>query len=209
MNKFLKFSKVIFIILSLSLINVSHAEENNFTSKINKCATCHTLTGNSITTIWPKLSEQHAGYMLKQLIEFKKGKNGDRYDPTMLGMLQGIDEKDMLELVEYFSKQPLEKKKVKVDKNDIIKGKDIYIFGDKENNIVACVGCHGFDGTGNKLANFPSLKWQHKDYILIQLKKFKTGERSNDVNSIMRDIASNMTDQQMNAIAAYISVIGQ
>lgn len=202
MNKFFKFFLIIFPMI---LINFSYAEEQSSASKLSKCATCHTISGNSTTTIWPKLAEQHAGYMVKQLLEFKKGKDGDRYDPTMVGMLQGINENDMLELADHFSKQVLEKKKVKVNSIDFDNGKNIYLFGDKESNVTACVGCHGIDGTGNKLANFPSLKWQHKDYIVIQLKKFKNNERRNDTNGIMRDIASNMTEQQMNVVASYIS----
>lgn len=207
MNKTKNFIKIFLILLPLTFINISYSDEITTTSKLSKCATCHTNTGNSITTIWPKLAEQHSNYMIKQLFEFKKGKDGDRYDPTMLGMLQGVTENELLELADYFSKQVLEKKKVKVNKADFDNGKNIYLFGDKENNVVACVGCHGIDGTGNKLANFPSLKWQHKDYIIIQLKKFKTHERRNDVNGIMRDIAGNMTEQQMNFVASYISIM--
>jgi cytochrome c553 len=171
--------------------NFSYADDQIVSTKLGRCITCHTANGNSISPIWPKLAEQHSNYMVKQLLEFKKGKDGDRYDPTMLGMMQGITENEILELSEYFSKQILEKKKVKVNKSDFEIGKNIYLFGDKDSNLTACVGCHGKDGTGNKLANFPSLRWQHKDYIVIQLKKFKTHDRHNDINGIMRDIFRN------------------
>ena len=199
-------------LISLSLFffifsNFSYADEQPINNKLGRCITCHTITGNSTTTIWPKLSEQHSNYMLKQLLEFKKGKDGERYDPTMLGMMQGITEIEMLELAEHFSNQILEKKKTKVNKKDFETGKSIYLFGDNDSNLAACVGCHGIDGTGNKLANFPSLRWQHKDYIVIQLKKFKTHDRANDTNGIMRDIAGNMSEQQMNFVASYISVM--
>ncbi|HIH2763092.1 MAG TPA: c-type cytochrome [Candidatus Azoamicus sp.] len=205
MNKCSNMFKYVFILFSLIFFHASYAEEQVNTNKLTRCITCHTISGNSTTTIWPKLAEQHSGYMLKQLLEFKKGKDGDRYDPTMVGMLQGVSESEMLDLADHFSKQVLEKKKVKINKIDFENGKNIYLFGSKENNVVACVGCHGIDGTGNKLANFPSLKWQHKDYLIIQLKKFKTNERRNDTNGIMRDIASNMSEQQMNFVASYIS----
>lgn len=205
MNKFSDVLKFFLVLFSFIFVHVSYADEQIFTNKLSRCVTCHTISGNSTTTIWPKLAEQHAGYMFKQLLEFKKGKNGDRYDPTMVGMLQGISESDMLDLADHFSKQVLEKKKVKISKTDFENGKNIYLFGDKENNVVACVGCHGISGTGNKLANFPNLKWQHKDYIVLQLKKFKTNERRNDTNGIMRDIASNMSEQQMNFVASYVS----
>lgn len=174
-------------------------------SKVKKCVACHTITGNSLVAAWPKIAGQHSEYMFKQLIEYKKGKDGNRYDPTMLGMLQGLNENDMMDLSVYFSKQILEKGKVKIDKNKFNIGKKIYLYGEEKNGITACVGCHGFDATGNSLANFPSLKWQHKDYLITQLKKFKTHERSNDVNAIMRDVSINISDDQMDALAVYIS----
>lgn len=190
-----------------SFVTCYSNETSGITSKLNRCVTCHTITGNSVVPTWPKLAEQHPDYMLKQLFEFKKGKVGNRFDPTMFGMIQGISEEEMYELVDHFSKQTLEKSKIKVDKNTFENGKGIYLYGDIDSKLVACVGCHGMDGTGNKLANFPSLKWQHKEYLMTQMKKFKSGDRSNDVNSIMRDVVSNMSEVQMDSVATYISFI--
>lgn len=190
----------------LSYANLSFANEiSNVTPKIKLCVTCHTLSGNSVVAMWPKLAEQHSDYMMKQLLEYKKGKAGDRFDPTMFGMLQGITENELRELADHFSKQVLEKGKVKIDKDQFILGKEIYLYGSSDGKVSGCVGCHGLDGTGNGLANFPSLKWQHKEYLITQLKKFKLCDRSNDVNGIMRDIVSNMSDEQMNAVVMYIS----
>ncbi len=70
---------------------------------------------------------------------------------------------------------------------------------------MGCVGCHGIDGMGNNLAKFPVLKWQYKEYIITQMNKFKSNDRSNDINSIMRDIVKNMTIEQINDVALYIS----
>ncbi len=198
---------VIYISFLFSVACYSNANVTDITVKIKKCAACHTNTGNSIMVAWPKIAEQHSDYLFKQLLEYKKGKDGNRFDPTMLGMLQGITEIDMKDMSIYFSKQVLERTKIKNKKNDLILGKILYLYGDVEKNIVACVGCHGIDGMGNSLANFPVLKWQHKDYLITQLKKFKMYDRSNDVNSIMRDITSNMTENQMIALASYISEI--
>lgn len=202
-KNFIIFTTIIFLFSSTYLANV----ENDVNAKIKKCTACHTLTGNSITPTWPKIAEQHSEYLYKQLIEYKKGKDGNRFDPTMLGMLQGVNEEDMKEMSDYFSKQIIEKSKNKTTENKIKDGKTLYLYGDKNNNVIACVGCHGIDGTGNKLAGFPSLKWQHKDYIVTQLKKFKNSDRSNDANSIMRDISANMSNDQMDVLADYISCI--
>jgi len=196
----------IFIFFSfLCFKNVLANNSDNVTSKLSRCVTCHTITGNSVVPTWPKLAEQHYDYMVKQLFEFKKGKNGDRFDPTMLGMLQGVTENELYELAEHFSKQVLEKSKIKFDQTKFDSGKKIYVYGDDENKLVSCYGCHGLDGTGNKLANFPNLKWQHKEYLITQMKKFKSGDRSNDTNGIMRDIMLNISDEQIDAVATYIS----
>lgn len=203
----IKYIKLLIITTFLFCYTINAETNEEFTAKLKKCAACHTMTGNSISPAWPKIAEQHSDYLYKQLIEYKKGKDGNRYDPTMLGMLQNIDENDMKNLSNYFSQQVLEKSKLKIDKNEFDLGKKLYLYGDKTNNIIACVGCHGINGNGNKLANFPSLKWQHKEYIAIQLKKFKTHERSNDPKEIMRDIVANMSNEQMNALATYISSI--
>jgi len=165
------------------------------------------MSGNSIVPIWPKIAEQHFDYVIKQLMEFKKGKDGNRFDPNMFAMLQGINESELIELAEHFAKQPLEKIKGSPNSIKFATGKNIYLYGDSSNKVTGCVGCHGIDGNGNKLAKFPILKWQHKDYLIIQMKKFRSGERSNDFNSIMRDISSCMTDDQMAAVAEYISYI--
>lgn len=203
----IKYIKLLIITTFLFSLTIHAQTTEEFTTKLKKCAACHTMTGNSISPVWPKIAEQHSDYLYKQLIEYKKGKDGNRYDPTMLGMLQNINEDDMQNLSNYFSQQVLEKSKLKFDKKDFEIGKKLYLYGDKTNNVVACVGCHGINGTGNKLANFPSLKWQHKEYLTIQLKKFKTHERSNDPKEIMRDIVTNMSQEQMDALAIYISSI--
>ena len=196
----------IFLVLSsLCFQNILANSPDDITPKLSRCITCHTKSGNSIVSAWPKLAEQHHEYMLKQLFEFKKGKNGNRFDPTMFGMLQGITENELYELSEHFSKQILEKSKIKVDSNKFEEGKKLYLYGNEDEKIVSCYGCHGLDGTGNKLANFPSLRWQHKEYLITQMKKFKSGDRSNDLNSIMRDITANISEDQIDSIATYIS----
>lgn len=206
LNFFYKKLFILFLFFYFSVFCfVSANESNALSSKLSRCVTCHTASGNSIVPIWPKIAEQHFDYVVKQLLEFKKGKSGDRFDPNMFAMLQGINEDELYELADYYSKQVLEKSKGIENKVKFEEGKKLYFYGDFKSKLTGCVGCHGIDGYGNKLAKFPILKWQHKDYIIIQLKKFRSNERSNDFNGIMRDIASSMTDDQINSIAEYIS----
>ena len=66
------------------------------------------------------------------------------------------------------------------------------------------MACHGPDGTGNPAAAYPALSGQHAAYTATQLKAFRSGERSNDPNKIMRIVAGKMTDAEIEAVANYI-----
>ena len=50
-------------------------------AKSATCAGCHAADGNSMNPEWPSLAGQHAGYLVKQLKNFK---DGDRQNAMML-----------------------------------------------------------------------------------------------------------------------------
>ena len=163
------------------------------------CAVCHGADGNSVNPIWPKLAGQHATYILKQLNNFK---NGDRINAQMTGMVAPLSQQDMTDLALYFQNQ---KNTLGFANPDLVNlGQKIYRAGDSEKGIGACMACHGPAGSGNPGAKYPSLRGQHAEYTSTQLKMFKTGERNNDANAVMRSIASRMTDSQIKAVSEYI-----
>ena len=65
-----------------------------------------------------------------------------------------------------------------------------------------CMGCHGLAGNST-IPNFPKLAGQGEAYILKQLQYFKSGERK---NAMMAGVASMLSDQDMEDIAAYYSI---
>ena len=66
-----------------------------------------------------------------------------------------------------------------------------------------CAVCHGNDGKAVN-TSYPNLAGQNYQYLLDQLKNFKTGQRN---NAIMQSIASGLTEQQMEDLAAYYANI--
>jgi len=64
-----------------------------------------------------------------------------------------------------------------------------------------CTACHGIDGNSAN-PEWPSLAGQHSAYIVKQLKHFKAGERQ---NVLMAPMASILSDQDMEDLAAYFS----
>ncbi len=163
------------------------------------CAACHSVDGNSVSPIWPKLAGQHAEYIVKQLQDFKDGK---RVNAQMAPMVASLSDEDMADIAAYFAIQNIKPGSAKPEL--IESGQQIYRAGDAEAGIPACMACHGPAGAGNPGAKYPALGGQHAEYTGIQLKAFKSEERSNDEANVMRDIAGPMTNTQIEAVSAYI-----
>ena len=64
-----------------------------------------------------------------------------------------------------------------------------------------CAACHGPDGN-SQAANFPRLAGQHFDYLVKALKDYKSGARK---NPIMQPQAANLSERDMEDLAAYFS----
>ncbi|MCW5620074.1 MAG: cytochrome c4 [Burkholderiales bacterium] len=62
-----------------------------------------------------------------------------------------------------------------------------------------CVACHGVDGNSPITAN-PVLAGQHSEYIVKQLRNYKSGDRQ---NPIMNGMAASLSEQDMQDVAAY------
>lgn len=167
--------------------------------KVGTCAACHGPDGNSANPIWPKLAEQHADYLVKQLMDFK---SGARKDPTMTGMAATLSDQDVVNVAAYFSSQTRSIGSADAEKAAF--GKKIFQGGIKAKGVAACMACHGPAGAGNGPANFPSLQGQQKAYVVKALKDFRSGARSNDLNGMMRDVAAGMSESDMEAVAEYI-----
>lgn len=170
------------------------------------CAACHGSDGNSAIPLNPKLAGQHAGYIYKQLTEYKLasqtgGKEG-RNNAVMNGMVAALSDQDKKDLAAYFSSQ--DTKIGSAPEDAIAAGEALYRGGDAERGITSCMACHGPAGKGMNLAGFPVLSGQHAQYTAQQLKMFRSGDRHNDLNGMMRDIAVKLTDKDIEVLSAYL-----
>ncbi len=165
------------------------------------CQGCHGTDGNSYSPNWPNLAQQNVNYLIKQIHDFQ---SGARQDPTMSSMVAGLSEKDIRDISAYFAVQT-----IKADSaGQSSAGKKLYAGGNRYNRVPACAACHGPNGTGNGPGAIPSLAGQKSAYVAKSLRDFKTGARSNDHNQIMRDIAVKMSEQEIDAVALFVSGMG-
>lgn len=165
------------------------------------CVPCHGVDGNSnINPIWPKLAGQHENYLAKQLQDFQ---SKTRNDPTMVPMSASLDKQGILDVAAYFSSQPV--KATPVDSSLAATGEKIYRGGNSADKVPACIACHGLNGKGIPVANYPTVGGQNAGYVVKQLNDYKNGVRKPEgVAAIMKDIAVNMSDADMKAVADYI-----
>lgn len=164
------------------------------------CVACHGADGNSPAPANPKLASQHPDYLNKQLANFK---SGERKNPIMMGMVAALTPEDMKNLAAYYGGQKQAPSAAK-DKALAAQGEKIYRGGIAAMGVPACSGCHGPAGSGIP-AMFPRLAGQHGEYIETQLKTFRNGERANDTGKMMQNVAMRMSEQDMKAVAEYIS----
>jgi cytochrome c553 len=109
----------------------------------------------------------------------------------------------MADLGAFFSAQALTGN-LEADAAKVSLGQKLYRAGDAQRGIPACAACHGARGNGIPTAGYASIRGQHATYSAAQLKAYRAGTRQTDPNQMMRNVAANLTDEQIDAVAAYI-----
>ena len=176
------------------------------------CATCHGADGNSPDPQYPKLAGQNQAYLYEQLWAFKRGA---RRSEVMSGIVASLSDTDMAYAANFFSRQPRKPDTVK-DRRLAAIGERIFFAG-----MPSCAMCHGsarqrgmpmmgpmmgMMGHGmmgmRGSESVPRLNGQHPAYLVDQLNRFAAGERQ---GIVMNRIAPSLSEQDMKAVAEYLS----
>lgn len=166
-----------------------------------RCLECHGEQGLSEDSRIPNHAGQYAGYLIKQLRNFK---SGERKNATMNLMAEDLSEADMADIAAYFASQT----RMQGEGGHVAPlASSLFLQGDAARNIPACVSCHAVNGKGNAVANtfYPLIGGQHRVYLRSQLVNWKMAERSNSPGGVMNTIAKALTDEEIDALANYIS----
>ncbi|HFD11605.1 MAG TPA: cytochrome c [Crenotrichaceae bacterium] len=68
----------------------------------------------------------------------------------------------------------------------------------------SCAGCHGIKAEG--ISPYPRLAGQPLRYLQQQLTHFRTGQRNNSIMQVMR---INLSDDDIQSLALYLSTLNQ
>jgi cbb3-type cytochrome c oxidase subunit III len=191
---------LISLIVSVGLISAAQAGDAVAgKAKAATCGACHGADGNSLAPNFPKIAGQGERYLVKQITDIK---NGDRQVPEMIGFVMGLTETDIADIAAYYATQTAGGGAA--DPALVEAGKRIFLGGNEETGVPACIACHSADGKGMAAAGFPSLAGQHAAYTEKQLTDFYNAKRTNDASNVMRDIASRMHMNEIKAVSSYI-----
>jgi cytochrome c553 len=190
--------------------------------KVSTCSACHGADGNSPAPSFPKIAGLGEKYLLKQMEDIRAWDkaSGDakattgRQVPQMTGMLQGLSDQDLADIAAFYAEQSMQltgakEMQVKINSGEMVDalqlGERVYRAGNMETGVPACTGCHAPNGEGNAPAGFARLSGQYPEYIAAQLRAFRSGERTNDGDTMMmRLVAKHMSDAEIDAVANYI-----
>ena len=158
-----------------------------------RCAICHGPQGVSDANS-PNLAGQFAAVTYKELNDFK---TGARVNVVMSPFAANLSNQDMLDVAAYYAYLP----RVPSNKFDpAMAAPAIVTIGAPMRNIAPCGSCHG--DIDNK-AGSPWLGGQSAVYIKAQLQAFAAGTRRNDISQQMRNIARQMTAEEIDQVARY------
>ena len=70
-----------------------------------------------------------------------------------------------------------------------------------------CFTCHGKDGNTTIMPSYPKIAGQNEAYALQQMKDIKSGKRANGMSAAMKGIMHLVSDEEMEALAKYLSTL--
>ncbi|PYC44806.1 cytochrome c4 [Pseudomonas soli] len=167
------------------------------------CLGCHGPDGKGIAAAgFPRLAGLPAGYLSKQLQDFR---SGSRKQGVMEPLAKALDDAEIEAISAYLAKLPADTapdtRRQQIATDPVAR---LAIYGDWSRKIPGCVQCHGPGGSGVG-EHFPPLAGQPAGYLVAQLNAWRDGSRSNDPNQLMVDVAKAMTDAEVKAVADYFA----
>jgi cytochrome c553 len=170
---------------------------------VRNCTWCHGSSAQGYTPA-PRLAGQRAGYLQEQIVDFKAHtRDNPASKQYMWGAAAYLDPRAAHDLAAYFA--TILPKPAADGRTDLIAlGESIYQTGRPEENIVACVACHGPNAEG--VAAIPRLGGLAYTYLKRRLKEWAIGYHAT-ARHPMPSVARKLSSAQIDALASYLSFV--
>ena len=170
---------------------------------VRNCTWCHGESASGYPPA-PALAAQRPQYVAKQLANFRAHTRDTPFSRQyMWGAARNLDAESVRNLALYFASLPPRAASDGVP-GLVGLGQTIYQQGMPEENIVACVVCHGPNGEG--VRDIPRLGGLDSTYLRRRLEQWNQGYHA-AAGPPMISIASKLSDDQIDALASYLSFI--
>lgn len=179
------------------------------TNVMEACIDCHGADGVGRENTIPNLRGQPKAYLKAQVLAFK---SGQRHSTFMDPVVHNVADEELIKAADFYASIAVstpETLQWRGDKwpADMPLGERIAYSGKWNDKVPACVSCHGPNGVG-VAPSFPMLMGQNKDYLVNQLKAWKSDQRPPGVLGSMVTIAKGLTDEEIEAVASYFASQG-
>lgn len=156
-----------------------------------RCTMCHGARGVSASDV-PNLAGQYSEVTYKQLVDYQ---NGQRRHTLMQALAKGMSDADIRDLAAFYAQLP---RPSPAPESVVVPM--LVRQGDPLRNLAPCASCHG--GI-DKRPGSPWLEGMPQAYLAAQTQSFARGDRRNDPLGVMRNIARQMTPEEIDATARY------
>ena len=193
-------SQVAFDVPTLKLLRAGDPARGEALASEKKCAKCHGEAGVSDDAEDTNIAGLRASYFYKQLKDYQGGQRDNR---SMKKQVRDIDDQQMADLAAWYAAlEPAPKGTGAANAAPAVL--ELVYRGDPTRLLKSCSSCHGRRGEGGQFDS-PPLTGQYPEYFITTMTEFKEGDRANDIYGRMRTTAEALTEEEIEALAAYYS----
>lgn len=202
--KRVRLNLAILAIISLAAPAWAQSPTAPFLPEVSKrCTVCHSAELQGLQPA-PRLAGQRPQYLFNQLVDLRLHKRNDPNATLFMWPVVSVLSPEQAHiLAHYFSTIP-PRAAEDGDHELVAIGRAIYQEGIPADNVVACAVCHGPNAQG--VGQIPRLGGLAYPYLERRLKQYGEGYNA-AIGPPMPHIASNLSHEQIKALASYLSFI--
>jgi len=188
----LPYAAAIFAAAGISALAPSSARaQDAIATKAQACAACHGMNGAPISATFPIIWGQQSNYLYKELHDFH---SGDRSNPVMAPLIQGISLDELRSIADYVAAKPWPAKQA--DGGTAAAPPEAIAA-----KMQQCKSCHQANFEGGAPA--PRLAGLSYEYLRSAMNAFADGQRTNNLD--MPGFMKSLTASERDAMAKYIA----
>lgn len=190
-------SQVAWTVETVQMLDDADPAAGKAVAEREDCVRCHGINGVADNINQPNIAGIGTAYLYKQLRDYK---DGTREHRRMNRYVRDLSDQELVDLAAWYDSQPGPQPHASQVKSTV--ADELVRRGDGQRLIPACAACHGAAGEGNWIG-VPALAGQNVEYFIETMLAYQSGERANDVYSVMRYIGAALSEEEVIELAEY------